>query len=148
MEVIIKSFNELSLEELYKLLQLRSNVFVVEQNCVYQDIDEKDKKAIHIIGKKNKKIVAYTRVFKPGDYFEKTSIGRVVVKKEERKYGLGKEIMLASLKAIKEKIGAVVVELSAQAYLRRFYIDLGFVEIGKEYLEDGIPHVRMLKKPN
>ena len=145
MEVVIKSFNELTLEELYWLLRLRSEVFVVEQNCAYQDIDEKDKKAIHVIGKKNKKVVAYTRLFKPRDYFENTSIGRVVVQKEERKHGFGKEIMLASLKAVEEEIGKVKVEISAQVYLKNFYNDLNFKEVGKEYLEDGIPHIRMIK---
>ena len=145
MEILIKTFNELSIDELYGLLGLRSEVFVVEQDCVYQDIDDKDKKALHIIGIKDKKIVAYTRIFKPGDYFENTSIGRVVVKEDKRKEGLGKEIMLASLETISDKIGRVEVEISAQVYLKNFYNDLNFLEVGKEYLEDGIPHIRMVK---
>ena len=145
MEVIIKSFNELNLEELYEILRLRSKVFVVEQNCVYQDLDNKDNKAIHVIGKKNNVIVAYTRLFKPGDYFKNASIGRVVVQKEERKYGYGREIMLASLDATEKKIGKVKVEISAQVYLKNFYKDLKFKEVGNEYLEDGIPHIRMIK---
>ncbi|WP_350293342.1 GNAT family N-acetyltransferase [uncultured Croceitalea sp.] len=148
MNISIKSFNELSTKELYQILQLRSEVFVVEQNCVYQDVDDKDQKALHVLGFKNDNLAAYTRIFKPGDYYKNTSIGRVVVKKPERKYGFGKDIMLASLKTIKEEIGGVIVELSAQVYLKRFYKDLGFVETGKEYLEDGIPHIRMLKTPN
>ena len=148
MNISIKTFNQLSTKELYQILQLRSEVFVVEQNCVYQDVDDKDQKAWHVLGVKNDELVAYTRIFKAGDYFKNTSIGRVVVKKEERKYGFGKEIMIASLKAIKEEIGIVEVELSAQVYLKRFYNDLGFTEIGEGYLEDGIPHIRMLKKPN
>ena len=147
MTISIKTFKQLSTKELYQMLQLRSEVFVVEQNCAYQDVDDKDQKALHVLGIKNKKIVAYTRIFRPGDYFHNTSIGRVVVKKEERKHGFGKDIMLASLKAIKVEIGIVKVELSAQVYLKRFYNDLGFTEIGEEYLEDGIPHIRMLKKP-
>jgi len=147
MTISIKTFKQLSTKELYQILQLRSEVFVVEQNCAYQDVDDKDQKALHVLGIKNKKIVAYTRIFRPGDYFDNTSIGRVVVKKEERKHGFGKDIMLASLKAIKVEIGVVKVELSAQVYLKRFYNDLGFTEIGEEYLEDGIPHIRMLKKP-
>lgn len=148
MKISIKNFNELSTKELYQVLELRSEVFVVEQNCVYQDVDDKDQKALHVLGFKNDNLAAYTRIFKPGDYYKNASIGRVVVKKPERKYGFGKDIMLASLKAIKEEIEDVIVELSAQVYLKRFYNDLGFVETGKEYLEDGIPHIRMLKKPN
>ena len=147
MTISIKTFKQLSTKELYQILQLRSEVFVVEQNCAYQDVDDKDQQALHVLGIQNKKIVAYTRIFRPGDYFDNTSIGRVVVKKEERKHGFGKDIMLASLKAIKVEIGIVKVELSAQVYLKRFYNDLGFTEIGEEYLEDGIPHIRMLKKP-
>jgi ElaA protein len=148
MNISIKTFEQLSTKELYYILRLRSEVFVVEQDCVYQDVDDKDQKALHVLGIKDDKLVAYARIFKPGDYFKNTSIGRVVVKKEERKYGFGKDIMLGSLKAIKEEIGLVKVELSAQVYLKRFYNDLGFIEIGEGYLEDGIPHIRMLKKPN
>ncbi len=146
MKVFIKSFDELNLNQLYELLQLRSEIFVVEQDCIYQDIDDKDQKALHVLGIKNNKIVAYTRIFKPGDYFENASIGRVAVKKEERKYGFGKKIMLTSIKAIKEKLHTDKVELSAQVYLKKFYNDLGFLIIGEEYLEDGIPHIKMIKK--
>lgn len=145
MEVIIKTFDELTLEELYQLLRLRSEVFVVEQDCVYQDLDNKDQKALHIIGKKEGKTVAYTRVFKPGDYFKNPSIGRVVVEETNRKYGYGKDIMLASIKAIETHFDKSTIELSAQCYLKKFYNDLGFLEKGEEYLEDGIPHVRMIR---
>ncbi len=99
--ISVKSFEELSTQELYDLLQLRSEVFVVEQDCVYQDIDGKDQKALHILGIKNNKIVAYTRVFKPGDYFKTASIGRVVVKENERAFKYGYDIMKASIDAIK-----------------------------------------------
>ena len=88
MEFFIKEFNQLSLEELYRILQLRSEIFVVEQNCVYQDLDFKDQKALHVFGVKTDKIIAYTRIFKPGDYFKEASIGRVVVDKKERKHRL------------------------------------------------------------
>lgn len=145
MQVSVKSFNELSTEELYQILRLRSEVFVVEQDCVYQDMDNKDQKALHVIGVKEGEVIAYTRVFKPGDYFDNVSIGRVVVSKEQRKYGLGKQIMLASLAAIDEKFPNKPVEISAQSYLLKFYMDLGFSPFGEEYLEDGIPHTRMLK---
>nr|WP_299170976.1 GNAT family N-acetyltransferase [uncultured Allomuricauda sp.] len=145
MDIIAKTFDELSTKELYQILQLRSEVFVVEQNCVYQDVDGKDKKALHIIGSKKGKVVAYTRVFGPGDYFENVSIGRVVVAKEERKYGFGKIIMTASIDIIGKRFPISTIELSAQTYLLKFYNELGFVIEGEEYLEDGIPHIRMLK---
>ncbi len=145
MEVSIKHFNELTTSELYAILRLRSEVFVVEQDCVYQDIDAKDQKAIHIIGSKKGEVVAYTRIFKAGDYFKNTAIGRVVVKKSERKYGYGRTIMEASLDYISKTLQEKGIELSAQTYLLRFYNDLGFKKTGKEYLEDGIPHIRMFK---
>lgn len=146
MQVSVKTFDELTTEELYQILRLRSEVFVVEQDCVYQDLDNKDQKALHIIGKKGDEIVAYTRIFKPGDYFENVSIGRVVVNQDQRKYGLGKQIMHASLTAINERFPDSPIEISAQSYLLKFYTDLGFNAFGEEYLEDGIPHMRMLKK--
>lgn len=146
MDVTIKTFKELSKKELYQLLQLRAAVFVVEQDCVYQDLDGKDEKALHVIGSKNDKIVAYTRIFEPGDYFQEASIGRVVVKDSERKYGFGQDIMRASIKAIKERFNENIVHLSAQTYLKKFYNSLGFEQVGEGYLEDGIPHIGMVKK--
>lgn len=146
MEVAIKTFNQLTTEELYQILRLRSEVFVVEQDCVYQDVDNKDQKALHIIGTKNGEIVAYTRIFKPGDYFNNVSIGRVVVSQDQRKYGLGKQIMQASLAAIDQRFPNQPIEISAQSYLLKFYTELGFKVTGEEYLEDGIPHRRMLKE--
>ena len=146
MEIIIKTFEELSVYELYDILQLRSAIFVVEQDCVYQDLDGKDFKALHIIGKKEGKTVAYTRCFRPGVYFDEASIGRVVVDFKERKYGYGHDIMKASIKAIKDHYNTETIKLSAQTYLKKFYNSHGFFEIGKEYLEDGIPHIAMIKK--
>jgi ElaA protein len=143
--ISIKLFSDLSTNELYDLLQLRSEIFVVEQDCVYQDLDGKDQKAIHILGLKNNKVVAYTRIFKAGDYLAQASIGRVLVKDRERKHGYGSDIMKASIKAIEERFGETSIALSAQTYLKRFYNSLGFIEKGGEYLEDGIPHVMMLK---
>ena len=144
LEIKVKTFQELTTTELYNLLQLRSEVFVVEQDCVYQDIDGKDQKALHVIGYKNDKIVAYTRVFKPGDYFNLSSIGRVVVTKSERQYKYGYNIMEASIKAIEDNFKTVEIKISAQCYLKRFYNNLHFLEVGEEYLEDGIPHIGML----
>ena len=140
-----KTFQELTTKELYDLLQLRVDVFCVEQNCVYQDLDGKDEKALHVIGKKNNKIIAYTRVFKPGDYFKESSIGRVVVSKEERQHKYGYDIMEASIRAVKDYFNETTIKLSAQTYLQKFYNNLGFKEIGEEYLEDGIPHIAMVK---
>ncbi len=145
MELITKTFDELSTKELYQILQLRSEVFVVEQNCVYQDVDGKDEKALHVVGIKNGEVVAYTRMFKPGDYFTNPSIGRVVVAKEERKYGYGKIIMQASIDEMGKRFKGIPIELSAQTYLIKFYSDLGFKTFGDEYLEDGIPHIRMIR---
>ena len=145
MEFQIKQFSELSLLELYQILQLRSEVFVVEQDCVYQDIDFKDPKALHILGFKNDKIIAYTRIFKPGDYFKNASIGRVVVKESERKYGYGHELIKVSIKAVETEFKVQKITISAQLYLKKFYESHGFTQIGETYLEDGIPHIRMDK---
>ena len=144
MNTAIKKFRELSTEEIYNILKLRSEVFVVEQNCVYQDIDEKDKKATHLFIENNNDIIAYTRIFKKGDYYEENpSIGRVVVSKKERGKNFGKEIMLNSIEFIKKELKGRKIELSAQKYLDKFYKDLDFYSEGEDYLEDGIPHQRM-----
>jgi ElaA protein len=140
-----KTFKQLSTDELYAILQLRSEVFVVEQDCVYQDLDYKDQKALHVLGFKNEALVAYTRIFKPNDYFENASIGRVIVKESERKYRYGYDIMDASIKAIKDYYNETKIKISAQVYLKKFYNNLGFKSIGEEYLEDGIPHIGMIK---
>ena len=145
LKITTKEFSELSTKELYDLLQLRSEVFVVEQDCVYQDIDGKDKKAHHVLGYKNDRLVAYTRVFKPEDYFKKASIGRVVVKERERQHNYGYDIMKASISLIENDFNETEIVISAQTYLGNFYNKLGFREIGEEYLEDGIPHIKMIK---
>lgn len=144
LDIQTKTFNQLNTTELYDLLQLRSEVFVVEQDCVYLDIDGKDTKALHVLGYKDNKLVAYTRIFKPGDYFKEASIGRVVVKDTQRQYGYGYNIMNASIKAINDHYNTFEIRISAQTYLKRFYNNLGFKEVGEEYLEDGIPHVNMI----
>ena len=142
-KIVVKKFNDLSLEELYSLLQLRSEVFVVEQECVYQDIDEKDYKSLHVIFKKGNKIIAYTRLFNKGQYFKEASIGRVVVVKNLRHLNYGSEIMRVSIKAIQEHFNTNKIKISAQLYLEDFYNSFGFKTIGKSYLEDGIPHIEM-----
>lgn len=146
LDIKVKKFNELSIQELYSLLKLRSEIFVVEQDCVYQDLDGKDAKALHVIGINNNEVVAYTRIFKPGDYFDIASIGRVAVHKDYRKYGYGKDIMQASINAVDEKFKEQQIKISAQTYLDKFYTELGFKAIGEGYLEDGIPHIQMVKK--
>jgi len=145
LDIYVKTFHQLSLEELYYLLQLRCEVFVVEQDCVYQDVDGKDQKALHVIGKKGNNIIGYTRIFKPGDYFKEASIGRVVVAEKERHLKYGNELMNASIKAIESSFQVNKIKLSAQKYLENFYSNLGFKTIGEPYLEDGIPHIAMVK---
>tara|TARA_B100000768_G_scaffold64866_1_gene62501 strand:- start:2251 stop:2691 length:441 start_codon:yes stop_codon:yes gene_type:complete len=146
MNVVIKKFNDLSPLELYEILQLRSEVFVVEQDCVYQDIDGNDQKALHIIGTAENKIIAYTRCFRPGDYFKEASIGRVVVKESQRKFKRGIQIMNNSIKAINDHYKTKIIKISAQCYLNKFYTNLQFKPIGEKYLEDGIPHIAMLRE--
>ncbi len=143
MKFQIKTFEELNIKELYNILQLRSKVFVVEQDCVYQDVDFKDQKALHVFACKNDKIIAYTRVFKPGDYFDYASIGRVVVAADERKFGYGHDLMKASIEALKKYFKVDKITISAQKYLKKFYETHQFIQVGEEYLEDGIPHIRM-----
>ena len=141
-----KRFNELSTAELYNLLQLRSEVFVVEQNCVYQDIDGKDQKALHLIGEFNSKIVAYARLFKAGDYFENASIGRVVVGTDYRDKKWGHELMQHAITEIEEYFNTTKITISAQLYLQKFYESHGFVTTSETYLEDDIPHIEMKKQ--
>lgn len=145
--ITTKSFSEFTIDELYETLQLRCEVFVVEQDCVYQDLDGKDKKALHVLGKKDGKIVAYTRIFNVNQYCEGyASIGRVVVAKNERKFGYGHDIIKASIAAIKEQYETDKIKISAQTYLQKFYESHGFVFTGDSYLEDGIPHIAMILK--
>ena len=141
----IKRFNELSTHELYAVLQLRAEVFVVEQDCVYQDLDNKDLDAYHVLGVLDTKIVAYARIFKPGDYFLESSIGRIVVKKEFRKFQYGYQLVQNSILFIENNLQQNTILISAQSYLTKFYNSLGFTQVGEEYLEDGIPHIKMLK---
>lgn len=145
LNIVVKPFEKLTTQELYSVLQLRSEIFVVEQNCVYQDMDNKDQKALHVLGLKNGNIVAYTRIFKPGDYFEFASIGRVIVSQKERKHNYGNDIMNASIKAVEDYFNETNIKIGAQCYLKKFYNNLGFKEVGEEYLEDGIPHIHMVR---
>lgn len=139
----VKKFEELQLQELYELLALRAEVFVVEQNCVYQDVDGKDPKALHVLGKHLGRVVAYTRIFRPGDYFPQASIGRVVVAQSLRSHQLGYVLMEKSIEAVEHFFKENTIHLSAQQYLQKFYENLGFKPVGEGYLEDGIPHIGM-----
>lgn len=141
----IKRFNELSVGELYEILQLRSEVFVVEQNCVYQDVDGKDEKALHVLGKVDHKIVAYARLFKANDYFENASIGRVAIAELFRANKWGHDLIKESISGIESNFGAQPITISAQLYLKNFYEQHGFYQVTETYLEDGIPHIEMLK---
>jgi len=138
----IKEWCELSIKEVENIFSLRSEVFIVEQDCIYQDIDGKDQKAKHVLGKKNNEIIAYARIFKPGDYFKEASFGRTVVKKSERGKGHGDELVIKCL----EHITVEEIKISAQSYLKRFYGKHGFFAKGEEYLEDGIPHTAMFTR--
>lgn len=146
LDIRTKSFSELNTKELYMILQLRSEVFVVEQQCIYQDIDNKDEKALHVLGFKDNRIVAYTRIFKPGAYFDQPSIGRVAVSENERSNGFGYQIMKASIQQIEKRFKRTEIKISAQTYLKDFYNNLNFYQVGNGYMEDGIPHIAMIKK--
>ena len=141
----IKRFNELSIQELYVILQLRSEVFVIEQDCIYQDLDHKDQLAYHILGVLDNQIIAYARIFKSGDYFLEPSIGRIVVKKEFRKFKYGYKLVENSIQFIENNLKENNILISAQSYLTKFYNSLGFIQISEEYLEDDIPHIKMLR---
>ena len=147
MKTRIKSFQELSNQELYALLALRSEVFVVEQNCPYQDLDGHDQKAIHLLGYQDQNLVACSRIFALSQYFEGfASIGRIATSPNFRKLGFGKQIVEQSLLKIYELYGKECpIKIGAQAYLIRFYEELGFNNTTIEFLEDGIPHVYMIK---
>lgn len=148
MEIIwkIKRFDELTTPELYSLLRLREQVFIIEQTSVYPDLDNKDQKAVHISGFFKDELVAYSRIFKSGDYFDTASIGRVVTDKSYRNLKLGQQLMQLSIKEVKNQFNEDCITISAQCYLIGFYENLGFQSIGERYLEDGIPHIRMIRK--
>ena len=137
-----KRFDELDNKTLHHIFLLRSEVFVVEQECVYQDIDGKDINSIHIIGKKKEQIIAYSRIMNLNSEF--CSIGRVLVKKELRNKGIGIKLMEKSIEKARKLYNQKKIKISAQEYLKNFYTELGFKHTGKRYLEDGIPHIEMI----
>jgi ElaA protein len=142
----IKAFEALSVNELYDILQLRSRIFVVEQNCVYLDIDGKDKVALHLFGVYEGKIVAHARLFKSGISFDNASIGRVTVDPDYRDRKWGYELMKEAIAGILEHYDESKITIGGQLYLKKFYESLGFVQTSEMYLEDDIPHIEMVKE--
>jgi ElaA protein len=140
---VFKKFDDLSAAELYAILKLRNEVFVVEQNCVYQDTDDKDQHSYHLAGWNGKDLVAYTRIIPPGIAYSQVSIGRVVTSPKYRKTGIGRILMQESISKVFSQFNCSEIKIGAQVYLTKFYQSLGFVQSGPEYLEDGIPHIEM-----
>jgi ElaA protein len=141
---IYKAFDELTTTELYAILQLRSEVFVVEQNCVYQDVDGKDKKSFHLMAWQGDELVAYTRLVAPGISFPEASIGRVITSPRYRGLGIGITLLEKSITHILETYHTNKIRIGAQLYLKKFYEGFEFVAEGDEFLEDGIPHIEMV----
>lgn len=141
----LKTFNELSVMELYCILQLRAEVFVVEQNCSYLDTDGKDLKCFHLMGyDENGVLIAYSRIVPAGISYKEVSIGRVVSSPKVRNTGAGKALVQKAIEEIKLKYDNVPIRIGAQLYLQKFYESFGFVKTSEEYLEDNIPHIEML----
>ena len=143
MEWTTKIFDELTVHELYAIIQLRIKIFSVEQNCVYQDCDDLDQKSWHLFGTENGKILAYTRLLPPNMNYPEPSIGRVVLDTSLRGRNLGKELMRVSMAKCEGLFKTKKITISAQCYLLKFYNDLGFKEEGESYIEDHIPHIKM-----
>lgn len=139
-----KTFEELNTTELYKIIQARIHVFVVEQHCHYPDLDDYDQAALHLWAESEGKILAYCRIFNTGIKYPETSIGRVLTTKLARRKNLGRQLMKYAIQIIHHRFGQNVIRISAQDYLINFYTDLGFLSTGKKYLEDDIPHTEML----
>ena len=142
MKLFIKHFDELSNKELLDIIKLRISVFVVEQKCPYQEVDEYDDKAIHLYLKDNDEIVAYARALPKGCTYDEVSIGRVL--STRRKMGLGTRIVKEAIEVARKEFNASSIKIGAQVYVKKMYEDCGFVVISDEYLEDGIPHIDML----
>ena len=143
----LKTFAELTPQELYSILQLRNEVFIVEQNCPYQDMDNKDLKSWHLMGIEENKLIAYSRLLAPGISYSESSIGRIVSSPSARKTGIGKKLMHESIEQIKVLFKTDIIRIGAQLYLKKFYESFGFIQEGEIYLEDNIPHIVMLRNP-
>lgn len=136
-------FEKLSPVQVYALLKLRSEVFVVEQQCIFLDMDNNDSRCFHLLGWKENDLVAYTRLVPPGVSYPHASIGRVVTSMLVRRTGLGRELMKRSIQAVQDLFSATTIVIGAQLYLKKFYGSLGFVQSSEVYLEDGIEHIKM-----
>lgn len=141
----LKPFNNLSVTELYHILKLRSEIFVVEQDCVYLDLDGYDDQCLHLWKEEDGKMLAYTRILPSGVYYPEASIGRVVVHADARGTDLGKELMRRSEEALYDLDEHGPIKLMAQSYLLNWYGSQGYRPEGEEFLEDGIPHTTMIK---
>jgi ElaA protein len=141
-----KSFEELSVHELYNIMRLRQEVFVVEQTCPYLDADGKDLYALHLAAYEADSLVAYCRLLPSGISYEEASIGRVITSTKVRGKGFGQLLMTKAIEEIQNQFGNVPIRIGAQAYLKKFYEVFGFVDLEEPYLEDGIPHLIMLRK--
>jgi ElaA protein len=141
---LLKKFEALTPYQLYAILQLRNEVFVVEQNCVFQDADDKDQNAHHLMGFVDNKLVAYTRLVPQGEAYDEASIGRVVTAPSLRRTGAGRELMVKSIDTLYNVFGKQPIKIGAQLYLKKFYESFGFHQISEVYLEDGIEHIHML----
>lgn len=144
MKLICKHFNDLTVKELYEILRLRVDVFVVEQNCSYPEVDGKDLDAWHLWFEDEDGIAGYLRLLAPGVSFKEASIGRVIAKK--RRCGIGSKLMQTGIEKMKEIYGDTDIRIEAQVYAREFYEKAGFVKVSEEFLDDGIPHIEMLRK--
>lgn len=142
---ICKPFDALTPHELYAVMQLRSEVFVVEQNCVFLDADGNDQFCWHLMGWKDSLLVAYTRLVPPGRIYFQASIGRVVTSPKMRRIGLGYELMKRAIATLYNIVGEQPIRIGAQRYLKQFYESFDFRQEGDEYTEDGIPHIYMMK---
>ena len=143
---ITKRFEELTVHELYSILRLRSEVFVVEQNCVFQDMDNKDQSSYHLMGWEKDVLIAYTRLVPPGVSYEMASIGRVITSQSARGSGIGKLLMEKSIDEAERLFGKAPIKIGAQLYLREFYQSLGFIQSSDVYDEDGIDHIEMIRQ--
>lgn len=141
---VLKVFKELTIPELYEILQLRSEVFVVEQNCVYQDIDGKDSESLHLMAYDGNQLVAYCRLVKPGISFDEASIGRVITNPKYRGKGIGVMLIEKAITHTVENYKATKIKIGAQLYLKTFYGNFGFEKTSEVYLEDGIEHIDMI----
>jgi ElaA protein len=141
---VCKHFSELTKEELYRLLRLRSEVFVVEQNCVFLDQDDKDGVCHHVMGWKEGKLVGYSRIVPAGISYAECSIGRIVTSPAARGLGVGRELLSFSIGVLYQLHGKRDIRIGAQYYLKEFYESYGFVQTGEVYPEDGIDHIEML----